>query len=42
MDASRTSHQLVETVDTFQKQKLKDIQVGVIGPWSEVLGLFHV
>ncbi|XP_055409919.1 CBY1-interacting BAR domain-containing protein 2 [Bubalus kerabau] len=26
VDASRTSHQLEETVDTFQKQKLKDIQ----------------
>ncbi|KAI4534108.1 hypothetical protein MG293_014968 [Ovis ammon polii] len=31
VDASRTSHQLEETVDTFQKQKLKDIQ----GPDSQ-------
>lgn len=37
VDANRTSHQLEETVDTFQKQKLKDIQVGVVGPQSEVL-----
>ena len=29
MDANRTTHQLEETIDTFQKQKLKDLQVGV-------------
>lgn len=29
-DASRTTHQLEETVDAFQTQKLKDLQVGVV------------
>lgn len=38
MDASHTTHQLEETVDAFQKQKLKDLQVGVVGPLLEVLG----
>lgn len=38
MDSSRTTHQLEETVDTFQKQKLKDLQVGVVCPLLEVLG----
>lgn len=37
MDASRTTHQLEEMIDTFQKQKLKDLQVGVVGPVLEVL-----
>lgn len=38
MDASHTTQQLEETVDAFQKQKLKDLQVGVVGPVREVLG----
>lgn len=29
MDASRTTHQLEEMLNAFQKQKLKDLQVGV-------------
>lgn len=32
VDASHTTQQLEETVDAFQKQKLKDLQVGVVGP----------
>lgn len=36
MDASRTTHQLEEAVDAFQKQKLKDLQVGALGPVLEV------
>lgn len=36
MDASRTTQQLEETIDTFQKQKLKDLQVGVAGPVLDV------
>ena len=28
-DTGRTTHQLEETVDAFQRQKLKDLQVGV-------------
>lgn len=27
VDASRITHQLEEVIDTFQKQKLKDLQV---------------
>lgn len=29
VDASRTTHQLEETLNAFQNQKLKDLQVGV-------------
>lgn len=31
MDSSRTTLQLEETVDAFQRQKLKDLQVKVVG-----------
>lgn len=36
MDASRTTHRLEETINTFQKQKLKDLQVGAVCPVLEV------
>lgn len=36
VDAGRTTHQLEETVNAFQKQKLKDLQVEVGGPQAEV------